>query len=382
MTLTMSALPRALNCTSSLVLPRAENHSEWADAGNDEHEELSHLDDPDLAHLIPSGARAEVKVAYDVSTGVGRIIGDGAGRDYGTLGPFEIPGSIDVLGVEGETVVIRDWKTGYADVDPAVRNWQLYGYALAATRALGKSRARVGIVYTKQGNRLDEAEIDAFDLAEFAGRLEALHMRVPALRDAYRAGEPLDTREGAWCKWCPSKHVCPSKNALLVQVSQQGLAVLGDSAMTPERARTGYEQIVKVEQLVKEARKRLETYIDENGPIDLGNGRMFGRYVRNGNERLNGDVAVRAIATVVGESAKEFESIAIERRTTKAAIERAAKQLGCKRGTVPAVVKKIRELGGAARAPDSMPLGEYARGEVDEAPALDINAVNRALESA
>lgn len=387
--ITGSALPRLLNCPSSAVLPRAENASEWAGAGQDEHEELARQTlagdlPPRLAALVPPNPRVEVKLRYNTATREAAILGDGADRNYGAPGPLDIFMSLDVLGVDRDAVVVLDWKSGFNSVEPAATNGQLWGGALAACKALGKSRAIIRIVYTNQGGRCDEQEIDALDLADFAARLERLPVAVAALLERYKRGEILETREGSWCRYCPSKHVCPSKNALLVQVAEKGLAVVGDSALTPQRARAGYEQLVRIESLVKDARKRLETYVDENGPIDLGEGRMFGRYVRNGNERLSGDVAVKAIAEVVGESAKEFEAVAIERRTTKAAIDRAAKQLGCKRGTAPAVVRKIRELGGASNAPDSMPIGEYLAGkdEPAERPAIDVSAIDRALESA
>ena len=382
--ITASALTRLRNCPTSAVLPRAENHNEWADAGHDAHEELAVFsDDHPFAHLLPPSPRAEVKLAYDVATGAGRIIGEGGGRDYGSPGPFEIVGSTDVLGIDSGRAVVLDWKTGFADVEPAATNAQLWFYALAACRALSLSSAVIRIVYT-QSRRVDEYEIDALELADFAQSLKRLHVTVAERREARNRGEILETREGSWCKHCQSKPYCPSKTALLVQIASGGLAVIGDAVMTPGRAAGAYEQLIKIESLVKDARKRLETYVDENGPIALGGGRMFGRYVREGNERLSGDVAVKAISEVVGESAGEFASVAIERKTTKAAIERAAKQMGCARGTAGKVIKRIRELGGATNAADSMPIGEYTAGRDESAdrPALDVAAVNAALESA
>lgn len=379
--ITASALNRLRNCPPSAVLPRAENHSVWADAGHSEHDELSAFtDEHPFAHLIPRGARAEVKLSYDVAARTGKIIGEGVGRDYGSPGPFEIVGSCDVLGSERDRVVVIDWKTGHADVEPAASNWQLWFYALAAARALGKSEATVIVVYT-QSSRVDQYDIDALELADFAGSLERLHVRVAEVKAALDRGETMETREGPWCKHCASKHVCPSKVALIGQLG--GLQVIGE-AVTKETAAKAYEQVVRVEALVRDAKKRLETFVDEQGPIDLGGGRMYGRYVRKGNERLSGDVAVQAIAEVVGESAKEFASVAIERSTTKAAIERAAKQIGCKRGTAPAVIRRIRELGGATNAADSMPIGEYVRGkdEAADKPTLDVSAINKALEAA
>jgi hypothetical protein len=383
--ITASALTRLRNCPSSAVLPRAENHNLWADAGHEAHAELAvFTEDHPFSHLIPAGARAEVKLAYDVALRTGRVIGEGGGRDYGSVGPFEIAGSCDVMGVVGRQVVIIDWKTGHSDVDPAATNWQLWFYALAACRALGMDSALIRIVYTQSG-RVDEYEIDALELAEFASSLERMHRQVGERIEARKRGEILETREGSWCKHCTSKHVCPSKTALLVQVSTGGLAVIGDTEMTKERAAGAYEQIVKIEQLVKDARKRLETYVDEQGPIDLGNGRMFGRYSRKGNERLDGAIAVKAIHEVVGEGAKEFESIAIGYTTSKAAIERAAKALvvnGAPK-VAKAVIAKVRELGGA-KSESTYPIGEYIRGKDEPAPqaAIDTDDLDRRLAEA
>jgi hypothetical protein len=374
--ITGSALPRLLNCAASEVLAHAENASEWADAGNEDHAEL--------AHMTLTGTRVEVKLAYDTATREGRFLGEASDRSYGKPAPFEIFMSTDVVGVDGDAVVILDWKTG-GDVEPAATNGQLWACALAACRALGKHQAIIRIVYTRT-NRCDEHAIDALELAEFAGRLERLHVHVTELKAAKSRGEALPTREGTWCKYCPAKHACPSKNALIVQVAEKGLAVLGDAAMTPERARAGYEQLVRIEDLIRDARKRLETYVDEQGPIDLGDGRMFGRYVRAGNEKLSGDTAIVAIADVLGDTdaAKRFELHAIERKTSKAAIDRAVKEVKAPRGTATKIVKRIRELGGASHAPDTMPIGEYARDrdEPAEKPAIDVDAINAQLQEA
>lgn len=381
--ITASALTRLRNCPSSAVLPRAENHNVWADAGNAAHEELAIFgEEHPFAHVLPPQPRAEVKLAYDVATHLGRIIGEGGGRDYGTPGPFEIVGSCDVLGVDRDSVVIIDWKTGFLDVEPAASNWQLWFYALAACRALGKDEAIIRIVYTQTGV-VDEYAIDALELAEFGTSLERLHAQVAERTAARKRGETLETREGSWCRHCASKHVCPSKVGLLAQIANNGLAVIGETAMTADRARAAYEQIVRIESLVKSARQRLDQYVTEQGPIDIGNGRMFGRYHRKGNEKLDGAKAVQAIREVVGEQAKEFESIAIGYTTSKAAIDRAAKQLianGAPK-VAKAVVARVRELGGVSSSP-TYPLGEYVTGKDEPAPTFDADEVNRLLAAA
>lgn len=385
--ITASSLPRLMNCPSSAALPKAETANRWADLGNEEHADLaeqvvSGTLPPYLAALMPPNPRVEVALAFDVSTGVGRIIGDNLGRSYGDLAPFEICGSADVLGIDGDAVVVIDFKTGARDVEPAATNAQLKFYALAACRALQRDRAVIRIIYT-QTRRCDEAEMDALDLAAFAADVERLHVVVAERKAKAARGETLDTREGSWCRHCSSAAYCGSKNALLVQVASNGLAVVGDAALTPDRARAACEQVLRVEQLVQDARKRLEAYVTANGPIDLGDGKRYGRYVRPGNERVRGDIAMRAIREVCGELVEPFAAEAIEVKTSKAAIKRAAKAVG-EPQLEKAVMGRVRALGGIDKAPDSMPIGEFTADKYEAAPLDDgdVDAINAALESA
>lgn len=379
--ITASALPRLLNCPASAVLPRAENANEWADSGNDDHaalaaDTLAGTLDERLALHVPPGSRVEVAVAFDVSTGAARIIGENIGRAYGDLAPFEIAGSIDVLGIVGDAVVVLDWKTGFKDVEPAATNGQLRFYALAACRALGRDRAVLRIVYTQTG-RCDEAEMDALDLAGFAAEVEGLHARVAALK---AGGGPYNTREGSWCRHCASKHACPSKRALLVQIASGGLASVGATEMTSEIARTAALNVLAAEQLVADAKKRLDAYVTTNGPIELSPGRFYGRYVRPGNEKVDGAVALRVIREVCGELVEPFADEALEVKTSKAAIKRAAKAVG-EPQLEKAVLGRIRTLGGIASAPDTFPIGEF-NADKNEAAPIDLDEVNALLKDA
>ena len=382
--LTMSGLQRSLSCDGSLVLAKARNANPWAALGNEEHEDLSDLGSlpPNLKKHVPPNARSEVKIAYDAATGAGRIIGEGSGRSYGVLGPFEIGGSLDVVGVDGDCVIVLDWKTGFNAVEPARTNAQLWGYALAVCRALGLSRAIVRIVYTKTG-RVDEYEIDALELAAFATTLTKLYTRVGDLKRRHSAGEVISTNEGGWCRYCESAPFCASKNALLIQLSGRGLTVLGDTTMTQAKAADAVREFQRAEQLVKDAKTRLTQYVDENGPIAMGDGKYYGRYVRQGDERLDGSIAVKAIREIVGESAKEFESVAIDRRVSKAALTRAARAIGQQPKLATKVVNRIRELGGSSHAAQERPVGEFTDLELSAPPVdLDVEALNSLLRDA
>ncbi len=373
--ITISGLPRALSCDGSLVFPRAETHNPWADEGTDEHEELarktlSNTLDPRLARIVPANPRVEVTVAINVATGACRIVGEGRGRNY-TPDPLEVWGTIDVLGVTqdslGPIVVVIDWKTGFNDSDPAERNWQLWGYALAASRALGIQRARVHIAYTNQpGQPIDSHELDWEDLASFAIRVTELVPRQARLRAEYRGGAVPTTREGSWCRHCPSKHVCPSKQGLLAVVASGGLPAPAE--LSKAQAAEAVRQVLKLEQLVKDARGRLNQYVDDNGPIDMGNGMAYGRAPRSGNRSIDPEKALQAVRESLGpEMAREFEALAFERKTTQVALKRAAQTLGVGKSAEAfkkMIMRRLEELDGITYGREQMPIGEFPIGKV------------------
>lgn len=378
--ITASSLSRLLNCPGSLALPLAETASKYADSGNEEHEDLAQQVREgtlplSLARFVPRRPRPEVTLAFDVEKRTGRMVGEDLKRAY-TVAPTEIVGTADVIGQDGGTVVVVDWKTGYREVEPAATNAQLHFYALAAMKALGLDKAIVRIVYTKTGAH-DEAEIDLFDLAPFADQLERLHKREAPTGD-------VSTREGAWCRFCPvNKAKCPSKTSLLVQISNKGLTVVGDAELTQARARDAYRQVVAARQLVDDAEARLVQWVKENGAIDLGDGRAYGFYRRAGKARLDADVAVQAIVDLTGEKALEFAKLAVERKVTQAGIERAAKALHPKgyTGLKKRIVERIDELGGLDRS-DEFPIGEHPIEKSAPPPEADVEEMDRLLAGA
>jgi len=381
--MTFSQLPRLMACLASGVLPHAKLASIYAEAGREEHVELSNLDAlPDrLRALIPPGARSEVKLAWDAATDQGRIIGEGADRGYGELAPFEIAGSADVIADDGDEVFVLDWKTGRSLVDPAARNWQLWGLALAAARALGRTEARVMLVYPNRGDEVDEHQIDALELDAFGRRVAQLFPGVIELQRQFRKGQALSVSEGTWCKYCPAKAHCPAKIGMLLQLAGGASPDIVDNTLTPARALHAYQSLVRAEDLVKQARERLDKFVDEQGPIDLGNGRAYGRYSRRGNEKLDAGIVREAIVDVIGGAGERdveaFLQQAFEVKATKAGIKRAAKPYGAK--IEKAILGRTRELGGI-QAEMRYPIGEYVRSEYPE--AIDTVVLDAALAEA
>ncbi|GAC1536031.1 MAG: hypothetical protein NVS3B1_30230 [Marmoricola sp.] len=145
--------------------------------------------------------RAEVAYTYDPQTGMGRILGYDIGREYEKHGklPHEIVGSADIAGMEGETVLVADWKTGRSISDDV---WsQMEWLCLMAARATGAWHARALVLHaTDYGIVPAERIYDDVALARIAAQLR---VDVGAIEDAWPvAGPHCDA-----C-YCPARAGC------------------------------------------------------------------------------------------------------------------------------------------------------------------------------
>lgn len=163
-----------------------------------------------LAEHKRLGWRAEQPFAYDPVTDVGRELPRTTHRDYTGATPTELCGTADLVYIEGESVVIPDWKTtvdGAPDVD--ARD-QLEGLALMAARAWGYDSARIiTLIVTESGVEEVEGEpLDVFSLVDVRDRIRADLARVPT-------AEP---EPGPHCtlRYCSALAVCPKTQEAIV----------------------------------------------------------------------------------------------------------------------------------------------------------------------
>jgi hypothetical protein len=352
---TASQLERALACPGSFALPSARTASVYTEQGTSGHAEQEDavntgaLPEPLLRVLADAAdtARAEVKLAYNVATGEGRILGQGSDRDYEDLGPFWMYGTADVLAFDFDSVYVVDKKLWQA-VTPAARNMQLGFLALAAARALNKSDAVVALIYETE--RVDKATLDMVELDTIAFRLRGVDGAVQVQRSRRARGELVEVSEGAWCKHCPAAHSCPAKVALIKRLVNGGEADELE-LMIPlddETARIAYERVGHARNLLKRIESAIYARAAEK-PIPLGGGRFLGKHVENGDERLNGRIAHRVLADLVSIDAADE---AVDYEVTKTAIKEAIKKRapkGSAARTEREVLAAIRERGGAKR---------------------------------
>lgn len=158
------------------------------------------------------GWRAEVAYAYDPQTGAARVLGYNIGREYDKHGklPNEIAGSADIAWMEGDAVVVSDWKTGRAVTDAV---WpQMEWLCLFAQKATGAWQARAQVLHaTDYGVVVTERSYSDLELWRIA---EQLKMDVNAVDDAW-------PNTGEWCdsSYCPARAGCQ-----LYQIQRKGAA--------------------------------------------------------------------------------------------------------------------------------------------------------------
>jgi hypothetical protein len=378
--LTASQLGRAVRCPGSMTLPHHDTTSEAAERGSAVHDfleqapalgreaaleqvpaEYRHLCDVLSLERMDARLVPEVAFAFDVETGRARELGRGLGRDYSSATASEIVGTADVFGLSPAAVLVRDWKTGWSSVDPAMSNMQVRFLAMAAARAHGRDRAVVEVVRIRESGDTwtDQAELDVFDLDETAAQVRALYQRINAPNVPFS--------QGPWCQFCPAFAACPTKGALLRRLADGSEAHELELMLplTPEMAATAYHRWRAAKALLK----RVEAEICElarRTPIPLGDGRVFGELLTEGNEQLDGDIVWDVLRERYG---REVADKAVTRAATKARLTSVIRgRLNEKRTlskTVNSVLGEVRKRGGASR-PTRKELTEYSASERDE----------------
>ncbi len=374
-----SGLERYVNCAASAVLPRiwSESSADAADRGTETHahlervsggmdpaESLARVDEAhrdavaaiDIDALAPELAMsAEVSLAYDPATDTARVLGQSTGRDYASVTDDEIPMTLDLVGVASDRVIVGDYKTGHARIARAASNWQLIGGGLGASRALDRDRADVQLIHLRTDRRpwRDRATFDALDLAGYAAELRATTERTKRDRDRHAAGEHVAPTEGPWCRYCPSRDMCPAKVGLL----RQALGADENMPVTAADAGALWERIEASEKALKHAKSKLIAMAAHDPLLlrieDDGSTVWLGKHVKKGNEALDPAIAIDVAAKVLGaDDLAAFTREVAGLDVTKAALERAVKARGLRVAkTMDAILADVRALGGAKREP-------------------------------
>ena len=342
--LTASRLELAERCPGHLTVPHVQESTEWSEGGTERHardeEAIGSGNVPEIYTERWPGLtwRAEVRYVYDVSSDSSEFCGIGSTRDYGPPGPFRIGGTVDVEGRDDHTLVIVD-KKSFEVVTVAERNPQVRFLALAAARYRPAKRIFVGINHELTG--LDVAELDPlFDLDLIARHNRQLLIRSAEIRGSARAGVPAPFRTGRWCRWCPGFAACPVQAELRDLVRSDDEVAVASSIADAADASTVYEFWKRLGILHKRIGQQLHSYAAVH-PIRLDSGKVFGRRVVLGNEKLNGDVVYQIVKE---EHGQEMADAVVTRNATKKRLEEVLKRAGARK-----VLNAVRAAGGATR---------------------------------
>lgn len=252
-----SASERTMACPAWLALPRVERSNDSSERGTQIHGYIrAVLEGANPGHALDSVspehravcvmidwralggdllAPLETEGAYavDVRARSARFLGSNIGRGYeaaakatgAPLGPWEVPGSLDICGRRRdrpETIVVIDTKTGFRDVTPAEENGQ--GLFFAAAKLLlvehadevefriAKVKAS-GDVHDRDRFTFTRLDVDSY-LDEYEAALERAH-------DARRlviARQTPNVATGGHCDYCPAFEACPAQTALARQL--------------------------------------------------------------------------------------------------------------------------------------------------------------------
>jgi hypothetical protein len=257
-------------------------------------DELLSIDVESLPHAHGDAWGYEVAYAYDPVTDTARELHRKGDRDYSDLRVGEIAGTLDLVAVDEETVYVPDVKTGWGELEDPFEALQILAGALAASRATGRTRARVGWLRLTDGlPRYRWATIEMLDLdTRVRGRVEAI---VESVRAAERLPvEQLEPRIGGHCKRCPAFERCPAQSQLARVVTQTALAA---DHLPLEIAPTHRAEFVRWVDAIGVLHEKLANFLNETArrePIQLPDGKVYGP-VTIEREYIDGLVAERVL---------------------------------------------------------------------------------------
>lgn len=157
----------------------------------------------------------EIGLCYDAANDACE---DGPRRDepgYEEVGSMQLRGTLDLVRVEDDRIVLRDLKTG----KPPTDREQLYAQAVAASRRWKKNIVEIGYVRALK-TKVEELDVETLDadwLDEEAGRIARVLRRLPT-------AEPVVNDK---CDWCDARGACPAYGAERAAATEKDLEEAG-----------------------------------------------------------------------------------------------------------------------------------------------------------
>ncbi len=285
----------------------------------------------------------------------------------------------------GSYLVVPDWKFGEAAyVEPVESNLQAANNAVMAAKWTGARRVLPAIVFMEPPQCVWDVPMRddaAFawgprELADAEARVRDVRRRVLLAIEAEKAGLLTGFNEGSWCAFCPGKHSCPAKIAMMR--STAAIAPTKRGPVTVDELRWWAERLPQIESHVRLVRELMKEHVDQTGqPIDLGHGLAWGPKPSK-RDKLIPHVALPIITAELGAD-KLDELVSVSKSAVEAVVKKDHEAKGIKRqrskvmGRLLGEIKKAngirREVGveyGVYRPTHQLPGGdnEDLEGEV------------------
>lgn len=300
-------------------------------------EELDALRAIDVESL-PTQLAAEVAFAWNWRTRQARELGRSLDRAY-DVGPDEIPGTVDLLGVVERDgvryVYVGDYKRGVTRYGRPGSYAQTLAGGLAAAQVYKADVAHLELIYLDSDGLSWPVhdEVDAWDLDGFADRIEAAMLKAEQLDVDFAAGRPLPLVTGKHCRYCESAKNCSATTAIVKASVEQlvQLRALTDGAspeakvfehlLAPDRIADTLRNVWSFRSLLSRLEHEIEMLARQE-PLDMGNGEMYGP-VAYERERLEGEPAFALLKKWYGEkAAAEHAKLSVSKDAAKKAISR------------------------------------------------------------
>lgn len=279
-----SSCEQLVHCPASHALPQREHHNNKNARGTEHHDVLAGKINgrvpkaPEKAQKIVSELKlietvcdgvesleAEVAYVVDVKNKTARLLGKDLNRQYGELGKYEIPTTLDVVGMKNGKPFFRDWKFGSHST-----RYQMLVQAMAMTFS-NTYKSKIlhplvdgGVVFVDIDGRSFYEETETFYLSDLDEAADALVDAIDA-RDAI-AGQlmtapvPPKTVEGPWCQYCSAMPYCPSRAAMVKQlVSITGLL----HELRPDEKAYVHYKLKELEDMVENAKTTMKNMLLE-----------------------------------------------------------------------------------------------------------------------
>lgn len=296
----------------------------------------------------------EVALAYNWREDTARILTPIAPRAY-EVSDDEVPATLDLAAHDAGSrrVYSGDYKGPRAWLPAPESSMQLGLGALALARIYDADEAEVEYIrILDQGEpRRFNATLDAFGLEAAAARIRATLGLVSEMRSAYEAGHVPNVVDGAHCRYCPARMMCPAKTAGMRAVLTGERRISLREPITPENASKFYAMVRTAKDLLAQAEATAYAYAkltpikvrdEEDGSI-----RYFGELTRPGNDVLDGAKAHLVLAKKYGaEAANAAVTMDVTKKSIGDAVKKHKPADATQKAEIESIIEEIDALGG------------------------------------